>query len=210
MTGAKSSILISCVITVTLLLATGCAQQKFRTVQLPPKPWLAHQARMQTIDHWQVQGKLGYRNSESSGSAWFDWIQEGDNFTIYLSGPFGTGTVKISGTPLIVTLSQPGKDDLSASSSAVLTQNLFGWHLPVEQLRYWARGIPANASSSTIETFNEQGQINTLVQDNWEINMSRYQTHSRGQLPGKIKARNDNLTFTLLLKDWSFPELGSL
>jgi len=161
---------------------------------------------MQAIDSWQLKGKLAYRNEENSGSAWFDWSQHGDNFTIYLSGPFGVGTVQISGNAQTITLSQPGEADIISHSSSALTQRLFGWQLPVEQMRAWVRGLPAGSSAKVIKTFNDKGLPENLQEDGWQLNISRYQNGPRGQLPGKIKGRSDKLTFTLLLKDWSFPE----
>ena len=161
---------------------------------------------MASIDNWQIKGKLAYRNNTDSGSAWFDWIQHGDNFTIYLSGPFGVGTVQISGNAQAITLSQPGEADISSHSSSALTQRLFGWQLPVEQMRYWVRGIPANASGRALETFNKEGLLATLQEDGWQININRYQTGPRGPLPGKIKGSSNELAFTLLLKTWSFSE----
>jgi outer membrane lipoprotein LolB len=161
---------------------------------------------MQTIDSWQLKGKLAYRNDSVSGSAWFDWSQHGDKFTIYLSGPFGVGTVQISGNAQVITLSQPGEPDISSHSSSALTQRLFGWQLPVEQMRSWVRGIPASPSSGVIKTFNEEGLLDSLQENDWQLTISRYQTGPRGQVPGKIKGRSDKLAFTLLLKEWSFPE----
>lgn len=161
---------------------------------------------MHAINSWQLKGKLAYRNDSDSGSAWFDWSQHGDKFTIYLSGPFGVGTVKISGNAQAITLSQPGETDISSHSSSALTQRLFGWQLPVEQMRSWVRGIPASSSSDVIKTFSEEGLLDSLQEDDWQLTISRYQGGPRGQLPGKIKGRSNKLAFTLLLKEWSFPE----
>jgi|GEM_PF-83214 len=196
-------------IALLLLLLSACAPLQKRpepSIQLTPPSWSAHQNKMASIDNWQIKGKLAYRNSEDSGSAWFDWTQHGDNFNIYLSGPFGVGTVQISGNAQAITLSQPGEADISSHSSSALTQRLFGWQLPVEQMRYWVRGIPASSSNSVIKTFNEAGLLNSLQEDDWQLTVSRYQTGPHGQLPGKIKGRSDKLAFTLLLKAWSFPE----
>lgn len=190
------------------LLLNACAplpRQPDSTAHLPPPSWPAHQTAMQAIDSWQLRGKLAYRNQADSGSAWFDWRQQGDDFTIYLSGPFGVGTVQINGNAQTITLSQPGEADISSHSSSALTQRLFGWQLPVEQMRAWVRGLPASSSAGGIKTFNQQGLLNTLQEDGWQLAISRYQDGPRGQLPGKIKGRSDQLSFTLLLKDWSFP-----
>ncbi len=197
-------------IALLLSLLSACAplqKQPDPTIQLTPPSWPAHQAEMASIDNWQLKGKLAYRNDADSGSAWFDWTQHGDNFNIYLSGPFGVGTVQINGNAQAITLSQPGEIDISSHSSNALTQRLFGWQLPVEQMRYWVRGIPARSlSARVIKTFNEEGLLDTLQEDGWQLNISRYQAGPRGSLPGKIKGNNDELAFTLLLKAWSFPE----
>ncbi len=196
-------------IALLLLLISACAplqKQPDSTILSPPPSWPAHRIAMQTIDSWQLKGKLAYRNETDSGSAWFDWSQHGDQFTIYLSGPFGVGTVQISGNAQAITLSQPGEADISSHSSSALTQRLFGWQLPVEQMRSWVRGIPASSSSGIIKTFNEAGLLDSLQEDDWQLTVSRYQTGPYGQLPGKIKGRSDKLAFTLLLKEWSFPE----
>ena len=159
---------------------------------------------MHAIDSWQLKGKLAYRNNEDSGSLWFDWTQQDDSYNIYLSGPFGVGTVQLSGNSQIITLSQPGEADISSHSASALTQRLFGWHLPVEQIRFWIRGLPASSSANAIKVFNDKGLPETLQEEGWQLNISRYQAETRGQLPGKIKGHNGTLTFTLLLKDWSF------
>jgi len=160
---------------------------------------------MQAIDSWQLKGKLAYRNDADSGSAWFDWKQQGDKFTIFLSGPFGVGTVQISGNAQAITLSQPGEADINSHSSSALTQQLFGWQLPVEQMRSWVKGIPASSSTRVLKTFNEADLLDSLQEDDWQLTISRYQAGPHGQLPGKIKGRSDKLAFTMLLKEWSFP-----
>ncbi|MEZ0149544.1 MAG: lipoprotein insertase outer membrane protein LolB [Candidatus Reddybacter sp.] len=196
-------------IALLLLLLSACAplqRQPDPSIQPLPLSWSAHQTKMASIDNWQIKGKLAYRNSEDSGSAWFDWTQHGDNFTIYLSGPFGVGTVQITGNAQAITLSQPGEADISSHSSSALTRRLFGWQLPVEQMRYWVRGMPANASGQALETFNKEGLLDTLQEDGWQININHYQAGPRGPLPGKIKGSSNELAFTLLLKAWSFPE----
>ena len=176
------------------------------STQRTPPSWLSHQSQMASIDSWQLKGKLAYRNDADSGSAWFDWTQDGDNFNIYLSGPLGMGTVQISGNPEAITLSQPGEADINARSSSALTQQLFGWQLPVDQMRHWVRGIPASPSSSVIKTFNAEGLLDSLQEDNWQLTINRYKTGPVGPLPSIIKGRSDDLAFTLLLKVWSFPD----
>lgn len=206
------------ILLLALLLSNGCAQQRMLPTandsNATPDGWPAHQKKMQSLKHWRAEGKLGYRSETGNGSAWFDWTQHGETFTIYLSGPFGAGTVKISGTSSAITLSQPGEADIAASSSALLTQKLFGWHLPVEQLRYWARGIPNPLDPASTQTFDQGGMLTSLIQRDWQIDLNNYQVTPQGQLPGKIKAiqltrdpsTKDTLSFTLVFKSWDFPK----
>lgn len=186
-----------------LVLTVGCTPLR-EQVKPVASTWSAHRTAMLAIDNWQLKGKLAYRNDRDSASAWFDWSQRGDSFNIYLSGAFGVGTVNINGNAHGVTLKQAGRDDITSPSATGLTRRLFGEPLPVKQMRYWLKGIPA--SKSAITGFNEEGLLSTLQENGWTIHLSRYKTDSRGPLPSKLTGHSENLSFTLLLKDWSFAD----
>ena len=216
---ASSSLSHRWLFVLAFLLINGCAQQGIKpsfVTTKRPDGWDAHLARVQTLQHWRVKGKIGYHSENNKGSAWFDWTQHGEEFTIYLSGPLGVGTATISGNTESVTLSRPGETDIRARSSGELTQKLFGSHLPLEQLRYWAKGIPAPSDGTIhgevhgiVEAFNKQGTASKIKQDRWDVNLRNYRPNESYQLPGKLIATRQALTVTLILKNWDIQKTSN-
>ncbi|MCY3291079.1 MULTISPECIES: outer membrane lipoprotein LolB, partial [Gammaproteobacteria] len=80
----------------SVLFLTGC--QHFTQ----PKAAVTHQ--VQDEKHFNLQGKIGVRTPQQTGSAFFTWIQQQDNFDIELSGILGVGKTQIQGKPGEVTL----------------------------------------------------------------------------------------------------------
>ncbi len=187
------------------LLLSACAQQTIRTHedknQPAPASWAAHKKQMQAITQWHMKGKIGYRSPADGGSAWVDWRQQNDEFEMFLSGPFGAGVVRIFGNKHFATLRQADVEDISTRSAAALTVKLFGWQLPVDELAYWVRGIPAPRTAVTSRAFNAEGLLDNFEQTGWHLELSRYRDTGAGKLPGKVLATHDKLRFTLVIKD---------
>lgn len=179
-----------------------------------PKPntgitnWQQHVANLDELDQWQLEGKLGYKDSKDGGSAWLSWHQNHHYFNVTLNGPFGTGTTLITGTPQSAQLQRAGHPPISAPSPAALTEQLFGWQWPVEQLQFWAKGIPAQNTPQQAVNHNLDGTLAILEQSNWTLQFSNYQKIANGHpkggwiLPGKIKGQKGDYYFTLIIKNW--------
>lgn len=195
-----------------LALLAGCVH----TPNLTPPPNLqAHQAQVENNPHWQITGKLGIRSTADSGSASLKWRQSPDSFFIYLSGPFGQKRMEIEGTPKQVELRQHGQPPIKAKSAEALIKKASGWTLPVSQLNYWVRGIPAPAVRITRLEQNDQGFISLLQQAGWTLSYSNYRDQPLNgktlALPGKIIAEYRDIRLTLIIREWTLePEqLGS-
>ncbi len=170
--------------------------------------WQQHVANLDELDQWQLEGKLGYKDSKDGGSAWLSWHQNHHYFNVTLNGPFGTGTTRITGTPQSAQLQRAGHPPISAPSPAALTEQLFGWQWPVEQLQFWAKGIPAPNTPQQAVNHNLDGTLAILEQSNWTLQFSNYQKIANGHpkggwiLPGKIKGQKGDYYFTLIIKNW--------
>jgi outer membrane lipoprotein LolB len=147
---------------------------------------------------WRLQGKLGIRTEEARHSARLDWRQNGSDYSIQLSGPFGAGAVKIDGNKAGVTLHQAGQTPLAAESASELLQQSLGWILPVEAASYWVRARPAPGSEAEIEK-NEQGLVMRITQLGWQFDY-RY----RNTQPYRVKLTplGYDTTLTLIIKQW--------
>lgn len=189
-----------------LLLASGCAHRSLT----PPQDLLEHQRQVQTIGAWTLTGKLGIRTTEESGSASVKWVQDTANYQINLSGPLGQKSMIITGTPEKVRLEQTGEPPQEAKTAEALIKKSAGWTLPVAQLAYWVRGVPAPKLRITHLQQNANGLIDQLIQGEWKIAYSNYRDQVLNgvilPLPGKITAEYKDVRLVLVIRDW---HLGS-
>lgn len=187
----------------TLLLLSGCVHQGSLT---PPQDVLEHQRQLQSISDWQLSGKLGIRTASDSGSASLKWDQQSANYLINLSGPLGQKRMIIAGAPGKVRLEQTGEPAQEAKTAEALIKKTAGWTLPVTQLAYWVRGVPAPALRITYLQQNDNGLIAQLIQGDWAITYSNYRDQTFNgtslPLPGKITAEYKDVRLTLVIRDW--------
>lgn len=190
----------------TVILA-GCANQPYPPAL--PVAWKEHNTRMLGLRDWHLEGKLGYRGNGDGGSAWIDWQQSGEGFDVHLSGPFGAGTTRLHGDEGAAVLSQSGHGDRVAANPSLLTADLFGWTLPVEQLRYWVRGIPDPQLPVTALRLDAGGTLAYLQQEEWQLQFSDYSATAAGVLPSRIVANRNEpgtgaIAVILVIKAWRF------
>ena len=164
--------------------------------------WEQHFNQLERLDHWRLEGKLGYRDSKKGGSAWVDWEQQGNNFDIKLSGPFGAGATKISRNQHHSELYRGENQLHTASSAEELTEILFGWQWPINQLLFWVKGIPDPATSIAASQQNKDGTLSSLEQSGWILQFFDYQQTEGWVLPRNIKGAKGAYQFNLKIKKW--------
>lgn len=161
------------------LILTGCQQyQKPQTISssLPTSSTTAAQET-----NFALQGKIGVRTPKQSGSAFFTWEQQQDNFDIELSGALGIGKTHIQGTPGQVTLNSAKTGLIHASSPEELLEKATGWQAPITDLVHWVLAQPATASAQ-IEK-DAQQRPTQFIEDGWTVNLSY---NDAAQLPNKL------------------------
>lgn len=189
----------------TLLLSLqGCTL--FQTPTAPPPPagtqvdWVSHMRSLTLLQEWQIQGKIGVRTADDAGSAYIDWSQAQDSFYITLSGPLGQGTTIVSGNPTGARLEQSDGTWI-AESPDQLVQEHTGWEIPISNLLYWVKGMPAPGSRPAA-THNDLGTLATLQQDGWNLTFDQYSPQMGTLLPCRIRIQKDQLRVTLIIKRW--------
>ncbi|HBM07891.1 lipoprotein localization factor LolB [Pseudomonas sp. Choline-3u-10] len=195
--------------TLALLLA-GCAGLgPQESVEGPgnAEDWKTHKAHISEIDGWQISGKIGIQAPQDSGSGTLFWLQRQDYFDIRLSGPLGRGATRLTGRPDAVALEVAGQGRFEADSPEALVESQLGWQLPVSNLLWWVRGLPAPDSRSRI-ALNANGQLASLKQDGWDVQYLSYTEEDGYPLPNRIKLAGRDLKITLVVKDWQPRQLG--
>ena len=181
-------ITLRALLSVAFLLVAACSH----TPQAPePIPNTEGNA---AISAWQLSGKLGLRSEGKAHSGYLNWQQCGDDYRIRVSGPLGQGAASLAGNSFRATL-RSRNSEVTASNPEQLLQQQLGWSIPVAQLQYWIRGIPApNQNYRLIE---EQ-----LQQAGWLLSYRRWQQVDQYQLPAKMTATHPRAKVTLIIKDW--------
>jgi len=163
--------------------------------------WLAHQAELETLTHWRVQGRIAVRTASEGWSANFDWQQGGEEYRIRVRGPFGQGAVELHGNGLGVWLKRADQPPVFAQNPEALLEQETGWQLPVAGLASWLRGLPVPGGQPDI-AWDEQGRLLRIEQNGWQISYSRYLAQKEFQLPEKLRMQRDSLQVKFIIDDW--------
>lgn len=167
--------------------------------------WQAHRSAVQPVRSWTLQGKIGIRAPEESGSGTLTWVQQRDDYDIRISGPLGRGATRLQGNEQGVILDMAGQPPLRAASAEELLEQQTGWRLPVEHLLWWVRGLPAPDSASRLQ-LDQQSRLARLAQAGWTVEYSRYQEVYGLQLPQRLQLSANDILVTLVITQWNLPD----
>ena len=173
-------------------------------------PFSHKQAELEKLIQWDVEGKLAVYVDDKNNSGLLTWRQRSDYFYLLVNGPLGSGQLHIEGTPgLVVATSSKGQ--VEAKSIEVLFEEEFDWQFPMQELRYWARGIPQPDTLAKI-TYNSAGEAATIEQAGWLVKYHSYNNVTGLPMPKKIELIGADIRLVLVLKSWfnlfPFPRLN--
>jgi len=181
----------------TILVFVGCSQTPTQTHtpeksvnQIPPPK------------QWGITAKLGIKVPDQSGSVSLTWKQLDTSYRIRVQGPLGQGSGIIYGNAERIVIKRPGKPLLTSSDASTLIKETFGWHFPLNDLKFWIRGIPTPNTQITAKKQNASGQLDSLQQTQWSIEYSRYQMVDQWLFPGKIIAQKGDTQLTMIIRKW--------
>jgi outer membrane lipoprotein LolB len=152
---------------------TGC--QSYTQPQTTQTPTI------QANDQFYLQGKIGIRTPQQSGSAFFTWVQNQEQFDLELTGILGVGKTQISGQPGQVTLNSAKTGLIEASSAEELLLRATGWQAPITHLVDWVQARPATLDAKISK--DEQGRISQLNEDGWVVDLNYNAT---ANLPNRL------------------------
>ena len=159
---------------------------------------------MEAIRSWDIEGRIAIRSYNEAVNANLRWQQDGDNYEIYLSGPFGSGAVHLTGVPGAVRLKTDG-EDMVADNAETLLYQVTGLLVPIESLKYWIRGLPQPDGGGS-QSLDPQGRLAQIQQDRWKVRFRAYADVSRQQLPVKVFVDNHQLSVRIVIDKWSLPQ----
>ncbi len=190
----------------TLLALCGCAQHPKKSAITAPLPVTkATEQKLPKIPpaalpaNWKAHGRIAAANGDKGGNAQFVWTQKGDSYQIKLFGPFGSGSVYITGHPTFVELKETNGKTTRAKDAETLLKKLAGWQVPITGLRYWMRGTPTPVAKAQSEKRNGAGQLEKLIQQGWHI---EYENFADNNLPQKLRLQNGKVKVKMIVTEW--------
>ncbi|OAL81720.1 outer membrane lipoprotein LolB [Acinetobacter sp. SFB] len=161
-------------IATSTLVLTGC--QQYTQPQAPSVSQIPEAA-----NNFSLQGKIGVKTPAQSGSAFFTWVQQQNEFDIELSGILGVGKTQISGTPGQVTLNSAKTGLIKAATPEELLQRATGWQAPITHLVDWVQAKPATTQAKISK--DESNRPIQFLEDGWTVDLSY---NDQAQLPNKL------------------------
>lgn len=164
--------------------------------------WAQRMEVLEAMTLWEFTGRIGVRDDRESHSSRIRWQQRGDDYVINLWGALNAGATEITGEPGRVVLQQEGKDPLMADTPEQLVYEQLGYELPVAQLSYWIKGIPAPGASSE-PAFDIDNRLISLQQSGWQVEYLDYTNYETESLPTRIRIQKAPLRLDFVRLDWT-------
>ncbi|MES0874504.1 lipoprotein insertase outer membrane protein LolB [Sinimarinibacterium thermocellulolyticum] len=194
---------------VVAVLAAACAP-----LNPPPSPaereraelhWARHREALSQVLGFSLQGRLA---DDRGRSGELSWQQRADgSFALQLRGPFGAGGVAIDGDVQRVRVRTKHGEQLTEDPRSWMREQL-GWDLPLDDLRDWVLGLPAQGPVEAL-VLDAEGRLAQLQQHGWSVRYERYQRVGALQLPQRLDAESGDIRLRLLVDRWTAIDLAA-
>ena len=181
--------------------------------QLPPNSeigkeaaWELHRATLKNLATWKLKGRVAGKSNHEGFRAGVRWHQEETTYSIDLLGPLGRKVAVINGDEELIELKTSKGETYTAEDAETLMQELFGYSLPINGLRYWMRGIPDPDLRYASLELDKLGKLKQLHQAGWVIEYEQYHDGSPA-LPAFIKLTSKTLNANLKIDQWTLETL---
>jgi outer membrane lipoprotein LolB len=165
------------------------------------QPQIQPSQSLQNSEYFSLQGKIGVRTPQQSGSAFYTWVQQQDQFDIELSGILGIGKTQISGQKHgEVTLNSNQTGLIRAANPEELLKRATGWEAPITYLMDWIQAKPATQDAKISK--DEQQRIQQISEAGWTVDLSYNQSNLPNRLILKQSLENGQENrITMLIQD---------
>lgn len=154
-----------------------------------------------SITAWEMSGAIAAKNKQKGWAASINWIQNNSNqYQIRLMGPMGGGSIIIEKKASRITY-RDGSKTIASTNADELLQKQTGVRLPVRNLFYWVRGLPAPGRVES-SSYDAARHLTYLKQSGFKVSYSDYTSDKFVMLPQKIIVEGNGVTIKLIIKNW--------
>jgi outer membrane lipoprotein LolB len=181
------------------LLLCGCA-----TLPKPgiaPLPWTQHQAALQAIGQFDLQGRLAAATATDGFSAGLRWHQQDDRASIDLSAPLGFGAAHIEQSAMNLQMTTSKGQVLDSAAAGDALRATLGFEPPLASLRFWILGA-SDPKTSAVESLDTQQRLAHLEQDGWQVDYADYVLVQQQWLPRRLSVTRGSLRLRVVIDNW--------
>jgi outer membrane lipoprotein LolB len=158
-------------------------------------------ARLGQLENWALSGRLAVSDDEDGGSGSLSWRQQPGGSRMDFHGALGRGAWRLLSDEAGAELEFADGRRYRADSIDALVHGQIGWHVPVDKLAWWVRGLAAPGVYAE-RRLDEGGRLSRLDQDGWSIEFGRYGAVGGETLPLRMTARQQGRTVKIAIKKW--------
>ena len=184
-----------------IIFLSGCASVAPKAPDTTT-PWKTRERALSALNHWQLSGKIAVIAPQDSGSATVDWQQTAEQYRITLLAPLGAGGMTLTGSDHHILLKTTDGKVAEASSPEALLRENGGLNIPVSNLRYWIRGLPAPGSNPQLQ-FDTFGRVSRIQQGGWNIDYLSYTRAYGLDLPSRMNITAAALKIKKMVYTWN-------
>jgi outer membrane lipoprotein LolB len=185
-----------------VLLLAGCSTMHGRSTAPANPPWAQRLASLQSIRHFNLQGRIAASNGSDGFSAGLRWQQNDDQASIDLSAPLGFGAAHIQQTDELLRVTTNKGVVLDRDAAAQELRENLGFDAPLKSLRFWIVGASDPASPAQ-DTLDAAQRLTRLQQAGWQIDYGDYQlVNSQIWLPQSLTVTRDMLKVKIVIHEW--------
>tara|TARA_R110000868_G_scaffold380784_1_gene646937 strand:- start:108212 stop:108805 length:594 start_codon:yes stop_codon:yes gene_type:complete len=163
--------------------------------------WQQRQQQLQLLTAWNIRGAVAIRQGKQAQSASIYLQQHQRQFELQVFGPLGVGRNTLTGKPGKVKLVNGSGESFTAKSPEALMKQQMGWSLPISNLYYWLRGLPAPGLNKQIQ-FDKYHHVVKIQQQGWNIVYEKYTGVQHIDLPSKISMTFGDLSVNIIVSQW--------
>ena len=185
-----------------VLLISGCAAP--RSALLPEiDSWDTRARVLADLDKWEFSGRIAVKTESDGFNGKLRWSQDQENYRATVSGPLGVGTLRLDGDDRSVVMTDKDGVRTELDDVEIELRRRHGWTIPIASLRYWALGIPDPSPAAEFKIDGE-GRLESLVQRDWSVRITRYDVGGGQQMPKLLVAENSDTRVRLVIDHWIF------
>lgn len=191
--------LTTLIITLTLF---GCTTTQI--TQHQNIPWAQRKAQLEKLQQWQIIGQASINVSNKTSSFTINpWNQCSENNYSLVLSDYGIEQARLIRTPENFSLTARGKTSIAPDPETLLEEKL-NWPLPINDLYYWVRGLPAPGDATS--TLDDLHRLKSLNQAGWNIQYEydNTQLFKNNDLPSLLILNNPShqLSARIAISQW--------